>query len=80
MDAATTAKLPAHHLHRQSQSLFHLIYSGCEAKDSQKSKLNHCTSQEPKWRANKEGTFGFRYRRKTTENLLSGKPIQPGRD
>ena len=47
MDAAPTAKLAPHHLHRQSQSLFHLTYSGCEARDSQKSKLNHCTSQEP---------------------------------
>ncbi len=26
---------------------FHLIYSGCDAKDSQKRELNHCTSQEP---------------------------------
>ncbi len=45
----------------------HLIYSGCEAKDSQKSEINRCTSQEPN--GDKERSFSFRCGRKTPENF-----------
>ena len=44
-----------------------VFYSGYEAKDSQKSERNHCTSQEPKWREDKDGNFSFRCGRKTPE-------------
>ena len=41
---------------------FSFINFGWEAKDTQKSELNHCTGQEPN--EDKEGSFSFRCERK----------------
>ena len=35
--------------------------------DSRKSERNHCTSQRPKWRGDKEGSYSLRCVRKTPE-------------
>ncbi len=54
--------------------LFHFIYyfSGCEAKDSKKSELNHYTSQEPN---------GEKTRKEVSVLNVGGKPhrIIPGK-
>ena len=52
--------------------LFLLIHSGREAKVSQKSECNHCTSQEP--HGEKERNGSLRCERKTPENHFRENP------
>ena len=60
---------------------FSLINFGCEATDARNlSKLNHCTSQEPKGEKARKKVLDLDAAGKIPENYSRGKPMQSGRD
>ena len=76
----TPKMAPLRLLGRWCNDSFHFTYSGCEGNFFQKSKFNHCTSQEPNEEKTCKGSLSFRCGRKTPDNYSREKPTQSGRD
>ena len=50
------------------------INTGCEANDSQKSKLNHCTSQEPHGEKTRNKVSAYMWEEKKHKNYFIENP------